>query len=150
MDGTQRLDLKFDNPTQFASAFEVTALSQDGSTVGRLTNVEVSSDGLVNATYSNGTQEALGKVALARFANEQGLSQQGNTSWKSTQDSGVALVGEPNTGTFGNINSAALEQSNTDLTTELVDLISAQRNFQANSRALDISNQLQQNILQIR
>ncbi|TKB58217.1 flagellar hook protein FlgE [Ferrimonas aestuarii] len=150
VDGTQRLDLKFDNPTQFASAFEVTALSQDGSTVGRLTNVEVSSDGLVNATYSNGTQEALGKVALARFANEQGLSQQGNTSWKSTQDSGVALVGEPNTGTFGNINSAALEQSNTDLTTELVDLISAQRNFQANSRALDISNQLQQNILQIR
>ncbi|WP_028110203.1 flagellar hook protein FlgE [Ferrimonas futtsuensis] len=149
-DGTQRVEIRMDNPTQYASKFEVTKLKQDGSTVGRLTNVEVAADGLISATYSNGTEVPLGKVALARFANEQGLTQQGNTSWKQSQASGEALLGEPNTGTFGAINSAALEQSNTDLTTELVDLISAQRNFQANSRALDIANQLQQNILQIR
>ncbi|SDK05742.1 flagellar hook protein FlgE [Ferrimonas sediminum] len=149
-DGTQRVELRFDNPTQYASSFEVTQLKQDGATVGRLTNVEVAADGLIAATYSNGTEVALGKVALARFANEQGLSQQGNTSWKQSLASGEALIGEPNTGAFGSVNSAALEQSNTDLTTELVDLISAQRNFQANSRALDIANQLQQNILQIR
>ncbi|WP_417349262.1 flagellar hook protein FlgE [Ferrimonas sp.] len=149
-DGTQRVEFRMDNPTQYASKFEVTKLKQDGSTVGRLTNVEVAADGLISATYSNGTEVPLGKVALARFANEQGLTQQGNTSWKQSQASGEALLGEPNTGTFGAINSAALEQSNTDLTTELVDLISAQRNFQANSRALDIANQLQQNILQIR
>ncbi|MBY5992932.1 flagellar hook protein FlgE [Ferrimonas balearica] len=149
-DGTQRLTLQFNSPTQYAAPFEVTELSQDGATVGRLTNVEVTADGLINATYSNGTQQALGKVALARFANEQGLTQIGNTSWKQSQDSGEPLVGEPNIGAFGSIRSAALEQSNVDLTTELVDLISAQRNFQANSRALDVSNQLSQNILQIR
>ncbi|QIZ77249.1 flagellar hook protein FlgE [Ferrimonas lipolytica] len=149
-DGTQTLNLNFDDPTQYASVFEVTSLSQDGSTVGRLTNVEVSDDGLINATYSNGTTQALGKVALARFSNEQGLTQVGNTSWQASQASGEALVGEPSVGSFGSIQSAALEQSNVDLTSELVDLIAAQRNFEANSRALDVSNQLSDNILQIR
>ncbi|SHI09211.1 flagellar hook protein FlgE [Ferrimonas marina] len=149
-DGTQRLTLNFLNPTQYAAPFEVTQLNQDGTTVGRLTNVEVTEDGLIQATYSNGTQEALGKVAMARFANEQGLSQTGNTSWKQSQASGEPLVGEANVGAFGSIRSAALESSNVDLTSELVDLITAQRNFQANSRALDVSNQLSQNILQIR
>lgn len=87
---------------------------------------------------------------MARFSNEQGLRQSGNTSWKESQDSGVALAGEANTGTFGAIKSAALEQSNVNLTAELVDLITAQRNFQANSRALEVNNTLQQSILQIR
>ena len=149
-DGTQTLTIAFNNPTQYASTFEVTELNQDGTTVGRLTNVEVGADGLVNASYSNGTTVALARVALARFANEQGLTQVGNTSWKASQDSGQALAGEANSGTFGSIRSSALEQSNVDLTTELVDLISAQRNFQANSRTLEVNNTLQQTILQIR
>ena len=149
-DGTQTLTIDFNNPTQYASTFEVTELSQDGTTVGRLTNVEVGADGLINASYSNGTTVALARVALARFANEQGLSQVGNTSWKASQSSGQALAGEANSGTFGSIRSSALEQSNVDLTTELVDLISAQRNFQANSRTLEVNNTLQQTILQIR
>ncbi|BAJ01385.1 flagellar hook protein FlgE [Shewanella violacea] len=149
-DGTQTLTIDFNNPTQYASTFEVTELNQDGTTVGRLTNVEVGADGLINASYSNGTTVALARVALARFANEQGLTQVGNTSWKASQDSGLALAGEANTGTFGSIRSSALEQSNVDLTTELVDLISAQRNFQANSRTLEVNNTLQQTILQIR
>ncbi|PKH55732.1 flagellar hook protein FlgE [Shewanella sp. Choline-02u-19] len=149
-DGTQTLNLKFNQPTQYSSPFEVTELTQDGTTVGRLTNVEVGADGLVNASYSNGSTVPLARVALVRFANEQGLSQAGNTSWKASIDSGPALAGEANSGTFGGIRSSALEQSNVDLTTELVDLISAQRNFQANSRTLEVNNTLQQTILQIR
>ncbi|ABV37688.1 flagellar basal body FlaE domain protein [Shewanella sediminis HAW-EB3] len=149
-DGSQALTIDFDNPTQYASAFEVTELTQDGTTVGRLTNVEVGADGLINASYSNGATVALARVALARFANEQGLTQVGNTSWKASLDSGAALAGEANSGTFGSIRSSALEQSNVDLTTELVDLISAQRNFQANSRTLEVNNTLQQTVLQIR
>ncbi|WP_394392229.1 flagellar hook protein FlgE [Shewanella woodyi] len=149
-DGTQTLSVKFNNPTQYASTFEVTELTQNGTTVGRLTNVEVGADGLINASYSNGSTVPLARVALARFANEQGLTQVGNTSWKASLDSGLALAGEANSGTFGSIRSSALEQSNVDLTTELVDLISAQRNFQANSRTLEVNNTLQQTVLQIR
>jgi flagellar hook protein FlgE len=149
-DGTQSIEVKFNNPTQYASPFEVTELTQDGITVGRLTNVGIGSDGLVTASYSNGSTVPLARVALVRFANEQGLTQVGNTSWKASLDSGPALAGEANSGTFGSVRSSALEQSNVDLTTELVDLISAQRNFQANSRTLEVNNTLNQTILQIR
>ena len=139
-----------DEPTQFASAFEVTSLEQDGLPVGRLTGIDIGSDGLVRATYSNGTSEPIVRVALIRFANDQGLSQQSNTQWQESILSGEALAGEATTGTFGDINSSALEQANVNLTTELIDLIIAQRNFQANSRALEINNSLNQNILNIR
>ena len=149
-DGTQTLTIKFNSPTQYSSPFEVTELTQDGITVGRLTNVGIGSDGLITASYSNGSTVPLSRVALVRFANEQGLTQVGNTSWKASLDSGAALAGEANSGTFGSIRSSALEQSNVDLTTELVDLISAQRNFQANSRTLEVNNTLNQTILQIR
>jgi len=137
-------------PTQFASNFEVTALNQDGLAVGRLTGIDIGADGLVRATYSNGTSQPLSRIALVNFANEQGLTQIGNTGWKESIVSGEALAGEAGSGTFGSINSSALEQSNVNLTTELIDLISAQRNFQANSRALEVDNQLNQTILQIR
>ncbi|WP_281556555.1 flagellar hook protein FlgE [Thalassomonas sp. RHCl1] len=137
-------------PTQFASNFEVTALEQDGLAVGRLTGIEIDSDGLVLAKYSNGTSTPLQRIALVNFANEQGLTQIGGTSWKESVASGEGLAGEAGSGTFGTINSQALEQSNVNLTTELIDLISAQRNFQANSRALEVDNQLNQTILQIR
>ncbi len=137
-------------PTQFASNFEVTSLEQDGLAVGRLTGIDIGNDGLIRATYSNGTSEPLSRIALVNFANEQGLTQIGNSSWKESISSGEALAGEAGSGTFGTINSSALEQSNVNLTTELIDLISAQRNFQANSRALEVDNQLNQTILQIR
>jgi flagellar hook protein FlgE len=87
---------------------------------------------------------------LVRVANEQGLDKKGGTQWDSTSASGEKIWGESNKGSFGTVNNGTLEQSNIDMTQELVDLISAQRNFQANSRALDVHNQLQQNILQIR
>lgn len=149
-DGTQAVKVRLENPTQFSSGFEVTSLEQDGLTVGRLTGVEIGADGLVKATYSNGSSQPLGRVAMARFRNEQGLTQIGNTSWKASQGSGEPLAGEGDSGTFGTIKSAALEQANVDLTTELVDLIAAQRNFQANSRALEVNQTLSQTILQIR
>lgn len=137
-------------PTQFASTFEVTSLEQDGLAVGRLTGIDIGPDGLVRATYSNGTSEPIIRVALARFSNDQGLTQQGNSQWQESILSGEALAGEATTGTFGEINSSALEQANVNLTTELIDLIIAQRNFQANSRALEVNNQLNQTILNIR
>lgn len=137
-------------PTQFASNFEVTSLEQDGLAVGRLTGLDIDADGLIRATYSNGTSEPLSRVTLVNFSNNQGLTQVGNTSWKESLVSGEALAGEAGSGTFGTINSSALEQSNVNLTSELIDLISAQRNFQANSRSLEVDNQLNQTILQIR
>lgn len=139
-----------DEPTQFASPFEVTQLEQDGLPVGRLTGIDIGPDGLVRATFSNGTAEPVVRVALVRFANEQGLTQLSNTKWQESILSGEALAGEATTGTFGEINSSALEQANVNLTTELIDMIIAQRNFQANSRALEVNNQLNQTILNIR
>lgn len=137
-------------PTQYASTFDVTNLSQDGTTVGFLTGVDIDAFGRVLASYSNGDSAYLAQVALVRFANVQGLKQVGNTSWKQSITSGEPIGGQANIGTFGAINASALEQSNVNLTTELVDLISAQRNFQANSRALEVNSTLQQTVLQIR
>ncbi|MCF1426728.1 MAG: flagellar hook-basal body complex protein, partial [Shewanella sp.] len=149
-DGTQTLTINFNSPTQYASSFEVISLNQDGASVGNLTNLDISADGLITASYSNGAVVPWARVALVRFTNEQGLIQVGNTSWRESLSSGQAQTGEAGSGSFGDIRSSTLEQSNVDLTTELVDLISAQRNFQANSRTLEVNNTLQQTILQIR
>ncbi|BFT31144.1 flagellar hook protein FlgE [Alteromonas sp. D210916BOD_24] len=158
-DPTQQISIDFNltpgsatpnEPTQFASAFEVTSLEQDGLPVGRLTGIDIGPDGLVRATFSNGTSEPIIRVALVRFSNEQGLTQESGTQWKESILSGEALAGEATTGTFGEINSSALEQANVNLTTELIDMIIAQRNFQANSRALEVNNSLNQTILNIR
>ncbi|GMM68373.1 flagellar hook protein FlgE [Alteromonas sp. MTD1] len=158
-DPTQQIGIDFNldvngatpnEPTQFASAFEVTSLEQDGLPVGRLTGIDIGPDGLVRATFSNGTSEPIVRVALVRFSNEQGLTQESSTQWKESILSGEALAGEATTGTFGEINSSALEQANVNLTTELIDMIIAQRNFQANSRALEVNNSLNQTILNIR
>jgi flagellar hook protein FlgE len=159
--GNQRvtIDFNFDSdplsqslnePTQFASGFEVTALEQDGLAVGRLVGIDIDADGLIRASFSNGTSEPISRVALVRFSNDQGLTQVSNTKWKESIASGEALAGEATTGTFGEINSSALEQANVNLTTELIDMIIAQRNFQANSRALEVNNSLNQTILNIR
>lgn len=138
------------NPTQYSSKFELGSLDGDGTTVGRLTSVDIDASGKVMASYSNGDQTYLAQVAMVKFANPQGLTQSGNTSWRQSLMSGEALAGEANSGTFGAINSSALESSNVNLTNELVDLIAAQRNFQANSRALEVNSTLQNTVLQIR
>lgn len=138
------------NPTQYSSKFELGSLDDDGTTVGRLTSVDIDATGKVMASYSNGDQTYLAQVAMVKFANPQGLTQAGNTSWRQSLMSGEALAGEANSGTYGAINSSALESSNVNLTNELVDLIAAQRNFQANSRALEVNSTLQNTVLQIR
>lgn len=149
-DSTQQVEVQLGTVTQFSSPFEVNKLTQDGSTVGRLTKVEITADGIVSATYSNATTLKVAMVAMAKFANSQGLTQVGDTSWRQSLLSGDALPGTPNSGTFGSIKSSSLEQSNVDLTSQLVNLITAQRNFQANSRSLEVNSSLQQTILQIR
>ncbi|MEL6092558.1 flagellar hook protein FlgE [Plesiomonas shigelloides] len=149
-DTAQTLEVNFDKPTQYASDFNVKKINENGVVVGRLTKVDISPDGLLVANYSNGKSEYLGKVMLVTVPNEQGLTQIGGTQWRATPDSGAMLIGEPGKGSNGKIMSGALEESNTNMTIELVDLISAQRNFQANSRALEIDQGLQQTILQIR
>ncbi|WP_163921256.1 flagellar hook protein FlgE [Photobacterium sp. Alg240-V54] len=150
-DINQALTMKYDDPTQYASAFEVRKFQDvDGATTGYLSKVDIDPDGNIMASYSNGKDLIVGRVAMARVANEQGLTQLGGSLWNATQESGEVVWGDASQGSFGAIKSGTLEQSNIDMTQELVDLISAQRNFQASSRALDVNNQLQQNILQIR
>jgi len=129
--------------------FSVQFLSQDGFSTGRLTGLEVDDSGLVRASFTNGQTTALGKIALARFDNPQGLRQTGNTSWVETVESGPVIGGEAGTGNLGLIQSGALETSNVDLTAQLVNLITAQRNFQANSKAIETANAITQTIINI-
>ncbi|MCL7743438.1 flagellar hook protein FlgE [Guyparkeria hydrothermalis] len=138
------------NSTQYAAGFNIGDQGQDGYTTGQLTGVSVGSDGLIRASYSNGQNQALGKVALVDFRNPQALKQVGNNQWIETVDSGEPLAGEAGTGTFGAIQGGALETSNVDLTAELVNLITAQRNFQANSRAIEANKALSDTIIGIR
>lgn len=131
-------------------SFTVQALSQDGYATGRLSGLEVDEEGLVRATFTNGQTTALGKIALALFDNLQGLRQIGDTSWVESIESGAARSGEAGTGSFGLLQSGALETSNVDLTAELVNLITSQRNFQANSKAIETANAITQTIINIR
>ncbi len=144
------IDYFSNSPTQFASGFAVSTLSHDGFGTGQLAGLDISDEGIIRANYTNGTSTALGKIALARFSNAQGLRQEGNTSWTETIDSGEAIAGEAGSASFGLIRSGALEASNVDLTAELVNLITAQRNFQANAKSIETSNTVTQAILQIR
>lgn len=129
--------------------FSVQSLSQDGFSTGRLAGLEIDDGGLVRASFTNGQTTSLGKVALARFDNPQGLRQTGNTAWVETVDSGPVIGGEAGTGNLGLIQTGALETSNIDLTAELVNLITAQRNFQANSKAIETANTITQTIINI-
>lgn len=136
--------------TQLPSAFSIIAQSQNGEPIGQLQGVTVDANGLVTASFSNGTNQPLGKVALAQFANPQGLRQLGNSYWSVSGLSGDAVAGQPGEGGYGNLMAGAIERSNVDITEELVGLIAAQRNFQANAKAIDTATQLSQTIINIR
>lgn len=144
------ITLNYDNSTQFNSPFSVLSQSQNGAPEGDLVGVNIGDDGLVVASYSNGSQKSLGKIILANFATPKGLRQVGDTSYYATSVSGEATYGEPGSAGFGTIRAGARERSNVDLTAELVDLITAQRNFQANAKAIETSSSLTQTIIQIR
>ena len=144
------LTLNFLNTTQFGNAFGVNSLSQDGFTTGRLTGLSVDPEGIVAARFTNGQSTELGKLAMANFANSQGLQQLGNTAWGESSASGTALLGEAGTASFGSIQSGALEASNVDLTAQLVQMITSQRNFQANAQAISTSDAVTQTVINIR
>ena len=146
----QTIKLDLAGTTQQSSPFSVNARTTDGASVGELAGVSVDKQGIVSANYSNGQTVALGKVALANFANPTGLRQTGNSYWSSTGISGSAALGAANENGFGSLSAGTLEGSNVDITEELVDLIAAQRNFQANAKALDINGQISQTIFNIR
>jgi len=141
------LTIDYAGSAQAATSFALKNFAQDGYPAGELDSVSVGDDGLVSATFSNGDTIPLGKLALANFANPGGLRQLGDSSWALTGRSGEAIVGEAAKGGFGMIQSGALEQANVDITEELVALIAAQRNFQANAKAIETSNSLTQTIV---
>jgi flagellar hook protein FlgE len=144
------LDLEFAGTTQYGSAFAVNNLSQDGFTSGRLAGVDIDTEGVIFARYTNGQSSALGKVALAKFNNQQGLRQIGDTNWAESFASGGPQLGEAGTSSFGQIQSGALEASNVDIAAQLVNLITAQRNFQANAEVISTADSITQTIINIR
>jgi flagellar hook protein FlgE len=142
--------ISHDDTVSESQPFSVGFAEQDGYAPGRLESVGIDQTGVVRASFSNGETLALGKVALGNVANPQGLRQNGNVSWTLSATSGDLQVGEPTSDGFGGISAGSLERSNVDLTEELVGLITAQRNFQANARAIDTASTLLQTIIQLR
>src|SRR5262245_50804320 len=142
--------LDFVGSTQFGSPFGVTELDQDGYASGRLTGFSVSPDGILLGRYSNGQSRAQGQVVLANFTNPNGLQPLGNNQWSETAESGQPLVGAPNSGTLGVIQSGAVEESNVDLTQELVNMITAQRVYQANAQTVKTQDAVLQTLVNLR
>lgn len=136
--------------TQYGSSFGVVDQQQNGYTTGRLSGLDVSGEGVIFARYSNGQSQNLGQVALASFANTDGLSPVGDTNWVETFESGQPIFGQPGTGTLGGIASSSVEESNVDLSQELVNLIIAQRNYQANAKTIETSDAVTQTIINLR
>lgn len=144
------LELRYPGSTQFGSDFTVASLTQDGYPTGRLSSIDIEADGTLFGRFTNGQSQILGQVALTNFSNVQGLRQLGDTSWAESFESGSALTGAAGTGTLGLIQSGALEESNVDLSEQLVKLITAQRNFQANAQVISTADQVTQTIINIR
>ena len=143
------MNFNFSKTTQYGDAFAVNAIQQDGQTTGTLSGVNIDTSGVVEAQYTNGQSVTLGQVALANFADPNGLAQQGNSSWAQTAASGQALYGQAGTAGLGQVESGSLEESNVDVTTQLVEMITAQRAFQANAQMISTENQITQTVIQI-
>ena len=143
------LDIDFGQSTQFAQPFSVLNVEQDGFTSGRLDGLEIDASGTIRANYTNGQNNPLGKIVLANFNNQNGLKQIGNATYVETAVSGAAQVGEAGSEGYGNILSGSL-RSNVDITEELVNLITAQRNFQASAKAIETTTTFTTTIINIR
>jgi flagellar hook protein FlgE len=150
--GAAPINMTFDfaQTSQFGDNFTVNSTIQDGYTTGRLIGIDIDASGVVQARFTNGRSNALGQIALANFANPQGLQQLGDTSWAETFASGQALRGEAGNSGFGLIQAGALEASNVDITEQLVNMITAQRNFQANAQMISTADSITQTIINIR
>ncbi|MBQ0833790.1 flagellar hook protein FlgE [Marinobacter sp.] len=147
---TSAFVLSLGDTTQYGANFGVDDQRQNGYTTGRLSGLDVSGEGVLFARYTNGQSKALGQVALAAFNNTNGLSPVGDTSWVETFESGQPIIGQPDTGTLGAIKASSVEESNVDLSAELVNLIIAQRNYQANAKTIETADAVTQTIINLR
>lgn len=147
---TITLDLDFTGTTQFGAPFSVNALNQDGYTSGRLSGINIDADGIIVGRYTNGQTSMLGQIVLVSFANPNGLQQVGDNQWIETMASGSPLIGVPNTANLGVLQSSAVEDSNVDLTVELVNMIVAQRVYQANAQTIQAQDQMLQTLVNMR
>ena len=145
----QALSFDIGTMTQFGSAFGVTALSQDGYASGQLNGYSIGTNGLLVGNYTNGQTRNIGQVVTANFASLQNLKSLGNNQWAETSASGQALVGVPGSGTLGELNSSTLEESNVDITTQLVSMIVAQQNYQANAQTIKTQNAIEQTLVSL-
>jgi flagellar hook protein FlgE len=150
--GAAAMNLTFDmtQATQYGSNFSVSSVTQNGFTTGKLIGISVDSTGVVQARFTNGRSTPLGQIAVSNFANPTGLQSLGNTNWAETFASGQALHGQAGNSGFGLIQAGSLEQSNVDITAQLVNMITAQRNFQANAQMISTENQISQTVINIR
>lgn len=147
---TFNVDLDFGNATQYGTNFAVSDLDQDGYRPGQFIGLKIGEDGMVSGQYSNGETRAAGQIALVNFRNTQGLQPMGGGNWTATYTSGDPLHGEPGTGNFGALRSGALEDSNVDITAELVNMMTAQRTYQANAQTIKTQDQVLSTLLNMR
>ena len=151
---TQTIAFDFNSPTagttQYGSSFSVNTLTQNGYASGQLNSTSTSQDGTIIGRYSNGQTRSLGQIVLANFTGVQGLQDIGNNSWVQTAASGNPLVGAPGTGGLGTLQSSATEDSNVDLTAALVNMITAQRVYQANAQTIKTEDTLMQTVVNLR
>lgn len=141
------VSLNLTGSTMFGNSSSVNSLTQNGYTSGQLAGLNISNGGVISARYTNGQSQALGQIALANFTNPQGLQPLGNTSWGQTYGSGTPILGAPGTGSLGGIQAGSLENSNVDEAKQLVDLITEQRNYQANAKVITTANTVTQTII---
>jgi flagellar hook protein FlgE len=146
----QNLTVGMSDFTQFGAEFSVGSITQDGFSTGQLFGLDIDDSGVIFARYTNGQAKALGQVALAGFSNPNGLQPTGDTSWAETFSSGAATLGAPGTSGLGVLQSGALEGSNVDITEQLVNMIVAQRNFQANAQVIQTEDTITQTVINIR
>ncbi|HSG62877.1 MAG TPA: flagellar hook-basal body complex protein, partial [Pseudomonadales bacterium] len=147
---SSNFEIDMGNTTQFSSAFAVNSVDQNGFTTGLLTGIDIDDGGVIYARFTNGESVALSKLALANFENPQGLQPLGDSVWAENFESGEALIASAGTGSLGLVQAGALEESNVDLSEQLVNLIVAQRNFQANAKTIETANQITQTIINLR
>ncbi len=146
---SSNFEIKLGRSTQYGSDFAVSQIDQDGYTTGQISGLNIDSQGVIAARFTNGQNQTLGQIALAHFANVQGLHAIGDTAWVETNASGAPVVGAPGSGSLGAITSGALEDSNVELSDQLVQLIIAQRNFQANARTISTADEITKTIINI-
>ncbi len=146
----QAITVDLTNVTQYGTAFAIADLTQDGYTAGELTGINIGEDGVISARYSNGQTQAAGQIALADFRNTQGLSPLGGNAWAETFESGQPISGAPSTGKFGALRAGALEDSNVELTQELVNMMTAQRAYQANAQTIKTQDQIMSTLVNLK